>query len=191
MVPPLLKLFFRFQSYGEAVPGEGPIIVAANHASFLDPVVLQAGVSRRLHYLMTSLYYYKPLLNAYSRCMRCIPVMEGSVNREALEKSLEVLHEGRCIGVFPQGEIRPEEDRSHGMRGIALLAARSGAPVLPVRIRGTGRALPRGSRFPKPVKITVHRGRPFFVRLPAARGRSRRDRLAAATASIMDAIARL
>lgn len=188
---PLLKLLFRFRTRGDPTPREGPLIVAANHASFLDPVVLQAGVGRRLHFLMTSLYYFHPLLNRYARAMRCIPVMEGKMNREALASGLEVLAAGRCVGVFPQGEIRPEGDLSGGMRGVALLAARARVPVLPVRIRGTGEALPKGGRVPRLVRITLHRGAPFCVSLTAGHGRAKREVLTAAAEAIMEAIRKL
>ncbi len=189
---PLLKLLCRFKVRGPLPPVSGPLIVAANHESLMDPLVLQAALNRRLHYLMTSVYYFKPSLNFYSRIMRCIPVMEGRFNREALRTATEVLAEGRCIGVFPQGRIRRSGDMESGLRGIALMAVKSGPPVLPVRIRGTGRVLPKGARFIRPAAIEVHRGNPIVFSMPAkARPEGRRGYLETVTKSIMKAIERL
>jgi 1-acyl-sn-glycerol-3-phosphate acyltransferase len=191
-VVPLLKVFFRFKSHGLPIPASGPVIVAANHESLIDPVILQAAVSRRLHYLMSSDFYFKPVMNRYSRIMRCIPVMEERFNREAIRTGIEVLAAGRALGVFPQGMIRPSGDVEAGMRGIAMLAAKSGASVIPVRIRGTGRALPRGARFIRPTRLEVHRGDPVEYQAPSpGSGRSRRGYLVEFTESVMNAIENL
>jgi 1-acyl-sn-glycerol-3-phosphate acyltransferase len=159
----LLKLLFRFRVHGKYSLGQGPLIVAANHESLLDPVVLQAALDRRVHFLMTSDYYFKPVLNRYSRIMRCIPVMEGRFNREAIRSAVAVLAAGRPVAIFPQGEIRNEGDLSSPMRGMALLAAKSNAPVLPVRISGTGKAWPKGARFLRLASIEVRLGRPLTL----------------------------
>lgn len=156
-----LKVAFRLSVQGPALPDNGPLIVAANHESLIDPVVLQIAVKRRLHYLMTSDFYFKPLLKRYVGIMRCIPVMEEQLNREALRAALGVLDAGRPIGIFPQGGLKEAGDFSAAFPGIALLAVKSGAPVVPVRISGTSRAWPRGARFFHPAKIDVRIGPPF------------------------------
>ena len=189
---PLLKVFFRFKVHGPPLPASGPLIVAANHESFMDPVILQLGVNRRLHYLMSSDFYFKPFLNRYSRIMRCIPVMEERFNREAIRSGLEVLADGRPIGIFPQGMIRPSGDVEAGMRGIAMLAAKSEAPIIPVRIRGTGRALPKGARIIRLKRIEIYRGEPLAYQAPSpGSGRSRRSHLAGITDAVMQAIENL
>lgn len=173
-------------------PDCGPFIIAANHASLMDPVVLQAAVKRRLHFLMTSDYYFKPVLNRYARIMRAIPVMEERFNREAIRAALEVLASGRPIGVFPQGELRAEGRIGQGMRGTALLAEKSGAPLYPVKLRGTGRALPVGARFIRPAAVEVQIGRPINVGdLQKETRTSRHGRLQTITAELMERIQRL
>lgn len=187
---PLAKIFFRARFTGPPLPEEGPYIVAANHESFIDPVILQMVTKRRLHYMMISSYYFKPgLLNRYSRIMRCIPVMEGRQNREAIRSALEVLAAGRPVGIFPQGAIRPSGSLREGMLGTALLALKSGVPVFPARIRGTAKILPRGARFLRPGTIEVRLGEavPYQAIDPGAYA-SRHDFLAAVTDSVMAAI---
>lgn len=186
---PFLKLFNRFKVHGPQPPDGGPLMVAANHESLIDPVVLQAAVRRRrLLYMMTSNYYFKPVLNRYSRLMRCIPVMEGKFNREALRGAIDVLNAGMAVGIFPEGAIRTRLAPEAGMRGIAMLASRSGAPVVPARIRGTGIAFPRGARMIKPAAIEVTLGEALDFENAAQSGRAH---LRDITQQIMTAIEKL
>ena len=188
----LLKVLFRLDISGPLPPEEGAVIIAANHESLLDPVVLQAATTRRIHYLMTSDYYFKPVLNRYSRLMRCIPIMEGNLNREALKNSINMLAHGRAVGIFPQGEIRSGGDLGPGMRGIALIALRSKAPVYPVRIRGTARVLPKGGRFPRLAGIKDRFGEELrFLDLDEKASSSRHRLLESITAELMESINRL
>jgi 1-acyl-sn-glycerol-3-phosphate acyltransferase len=189
---PLFRLIFRFKVRGPQPPMEGPLIVAANHASLVDPVMLQVALRRRLHYLMTSDYYFKPFFNRYSRIMRCIPVMEGDFNRQAIQSSLDVLAAGHAIGVFPQGGLNDHVDADSGLRGIGLLIARSKVPVMPVRIRGTARVLPRGASIVRLHSVDVHLGEPrFFHDLERPARASRHHRLERVTRAVMSAIAEL
>jgi 1-acyl-sn-glycerol-3-phosphate acyltransferase len=166
----LLKAFFRFSVSGPQPPAAGPCIIAANHESFLDPVVLQFAVrKRRIHYMMIDTFYYTRTLNLFSNAMRCIPVEEKGLNKESLRLGLEVLEAGRPLGIFPQGGRMDAGDLSGGYQGVAFLARRSGAPVIPARIAGTGRALPAGARFPRPARISVALGAPLDLAAPAGR----------------------
>lgn len=186
----ILKVLCRFKVTGTPPVGEGGLIIASNHNSLIDPVVLQVAVRRRMHYLMTSDYYFVPLLNLYSRIMRCIPVMEERFNREALREAMRVLDHGRTIGIFPQGGLMPEGDFSGGMRGISLLISQSKVPVLPVRISGTAGAFPKGARMIRPKPISVSIGKPV---LPDDLTRpddfpNRREYMDALTIAVMKAI---
>jgi len=187
-----LKLVFRFKVHGQRSLPSGPLIVAANHESLIDPPILQAALKRRVHFLMTSDFYFKPVLNQYSRLMRCIPVMENRFNREAIRAALEVLKAGRVLAIFPQGGIKSDDDLHAAMRGIALLAEKSGAPVLPVRLRGTAKVLPKGSLFIRPAALDVHIGPPIkYTDTCPPDQRSGRRGLENYTRIVMDAIAKL
>ncbi|MBU0754603.1 MAG: 1-acyl-sn-glycerol-3-phosphate acyltransferase [Planctomycetes bacterium] len=187
-----LKIAFRLKVTGETVPPDGPLIVAANHESLLDPIVLQIAIRRRLQFLMTSDYYFKPLLNRYVRMMRCIPVMEEQLNREALRTALKVLAAGRPVGIFPQGGLRKAGDFSTDLRGIGLLADKSRSRILPVRLMGTGRAWPRGARFFHPSRIEVRIGKPFHPEVIADRDAvDRRSFLHRITLEVMRAVEKL
>ncbi|MHC4946601.1 MAG: lysophospholipid acyltransferase family protein [Planctomycetota bacterium] len=187
-----LKVFCRMKVCGEKLPPRGPLIVAANHESLIDPVVLQIALRRRMHYLMTSDFYFKPWMNRYFRVMRCIPVMEERFNREALRSALDVLSAQRPIGIFPQGGLREAGDFSCDNHGIALLAKKSRNPVYPVRIIGTGRVLPRGARILHPSPIEVRVGPPLFPAKDGdVPGNQKRQYLKTVTSRIMNAISKL
>lgn len=159
----LLKCFFAFESSGAPPPDNGPFIIAANHESFLDPIVLQIAVGqrRRLHYMMIDTLYRTRLLNLFSNAMRCIPVRKDGLNKEALSLAREVLRSGQPIGIFPQGGRKDSDDLDGGFQGVAFLARVSRAPVIPARIWNTGQALPRGKRFPRRAPIAVTFGAPI------------------------------
>jgi len=125
----------------------GPVILAANHRSFLDPLVLGASVERRVTYMMTAKYYDLPMLNAFFRMARCIVVDSVTDNTRPLRDSLEVLEAGGVVGIFPEGHISPDGDMRPAEPGMAWLARRSGAPVYPVWIGGTREALAKGDRW--------------------------------------------
>lgn len=155
----VLRVFYGFTARGPQPPDEGPFIIAANHESFLDPVVLQYAVRRRrLHFMMTTLFYHTRLLNRFSCAMRAVPVEEGSPNRRSLRLALEVLDAGRPIAIFPQGGRMDAGDLSGGFKGVAFLIRKAGVPIVPARITGTGKALPRGARFLRPARIGVRLG---------------------------------
>jgi len=183
----LCKLCFRFRVRGEAPPERGPIIAAANHESFLDPLVLQlAMVKHRLRYMVASPFYHHWLLNRFCNAMRCIPVAAEGSKRESLRLALEVLAAGHSIGIFPQGGRMRPGDLAGASGGVAFLARKSGVPVVPARILGAGAALPIGAHFIRPVRVEVVLGRPLRFG-----GAEPRLDLPEITAAIMDSIAQL
>jgi len=157
-----LRLFYRFKVEGSLPPDKGSYIVAANHESLIDPVALQVAVTnRRLHYMMTSVFYFTAALNHFSRAMRCIPVIDGSsTNRDALRLALDVLKAEEVVGIFPEGQRVNGEEQANPFRGVAFIARRAGVPVIPARIRGTGQALPKGAKWFRRSRVTVTIGDP-------------------------------
>ncbi len=181
----LMKTYCRLKSEGPPPPGSGPFIVAANHESFLDPIVLQLTLkTRRVHYMMLASFYYTRLLNGYCNVMRCIPIREDGPNRESLRLALDVLRAGRPIGIFPQGGRMAPGDMTGGMTGVGFLARKAGVPVIPARIDGCSRVLPMGAIFPRPARITVRLGAGLDFS-GAGRGRGNLDEI---TQQIMSAI---
>jgi len=159
-----LKTYCAFRREGPRLP-DGPVIVAANHESFIDPPVLQVAVgARRLRFMMIEDFYYTRLLNRFCNAMRCVAVKTDSTNKTSINLALEVLDAGMPVAIFPQGARMAPGDLSGASKGVAFLARRAKVPVVPVRIRGAAKVLPRGAWFPRPRRITVHIGEPIDFR---------------------------
>jgi len=153
-----LKIYCAFRREGPYLP-EGPFIVAANHESFIDPPILQLAVGRRrVRFLMIESFYYTRLLNRFCNVMRCVAVKTESLNKTTMNLALEILEARLPVAIFPQGARMEPGDLGGASKGVAFLARRAQVPVIPVRIRGTGRVLPKGAWFPRPRRVSVHVG---------------------------------
>ncbi|HEX5009536.1 MAG TPA: lysophospholipid acyltransferase family protein [Planctomycetota bacterium] len=167
---------------------EGPIILAANHRSFIDPLVLGSAVERRVTFMMTARYYDLPMLNWFFRMSRCIVVDdEKPDNRKALRDSLESLEAGQVVAIFPEGHISPDGSLQPAQPGMGWLARKSGAPVYPVWLGGTREVLTKGERRLRPSHVVVRMGAPHR----AADFGDGRDAGSALTEAVMTDIARL
>jgi 1-acyl-sn-glycerol-3-phosphate acyltransferase len=182
---------FRLAVEGlEHLPRRGPYIVAANHHNYLDGVVLGVAVPEPIAFMvMPRVYRATPVHPLFHDLIGSIPVNLEGADVGALRRTLRALEHGRVIGIFPEGPFSLHGRLERGLPGVALLALRSGAPVIPVGIRGTYEAL-RDRRF------YIPRRHPIRVRFGQARcfdavpGHGRLAR-AQATQRIMDDIAAL
>lgn len=145
----------------ERIPLRGRLIVAPNHVSFADPVVLQAFFPRHLTYLMTEVYYGLPFLREFFRFWGVVPLREAGWNRQALRRAEGVLAADRAVAIFPEGAVS-RNGRIHEARpGIAVLARRAGAPILPVGIAGDERLLPPDTWRLHRARIALYVGHPI------------------------------
>lgn len=157
----LLKVFFHIQAQNAGyVPRKGPVIVAANHFSYMDPVALQSMFPRRIAFMMTELYY-EGRGKWLFQLLHCICVKEKGSNSTALKQGMEVLTRNGVLGIFPEGGVSREGRLQEGNPGIGFLAIKSGAPVIPAFISGTYKALPKGAKIPKISRITIIFGKPM------------------------------
>lgn len=157
----LLKVFFHIQVQNAGyVPRKGPLIVAANHFSYMDPVVLQSMFPRRIAFMMTEIYF-EGRGKWLFQLLHCICVKEKGSNRAALKQGMEVLNNNDVLGIFPEGGVSREGCLQEGNPGIGFLAIKSGAPVIPACISGTYQALPKGAKIPKSSRITIIFGKPM------------------------------
>lgn len=164
----IAKVYFRIHIEGrDKVPDEGPVMLVANHGSFLDPVWLGICMKRRVQYIMHSMYYYS-WAHPFFRFMICIPVDEASQIR-ALKEGSKALAQGICIGMFPEGTVTRTGQMGKPKMGAMFLAQRAKATVVPCAIVGNTTAFPRSAKFPKPSKITILVGEPFKISEDASR----------------------
>jgi 1-acyl-sn-glycerol-3-phosphate acyltransferase len=161
---PIVRTLFRLDVTGaEALPASGPLIVAANHHNYLDGVVLAVAMARPIAFLvMPRVWNATPLHPTFHRRIGSIPVNLERPDPGAIKRVLRLLEGGRVVGIFPEGPFSREGRLVGGQPGVALLALRSGAPVVPVAIGGTFEAL-RGRPWhvPRPHPLRVRFGTPM------------------------------
>ena len=186
----LMRLLFRLEAHGtEHVPPRGPVLIVANHSSFLDPPLVGGSAPRPVSFMAKAELFRIPLFGGLIRRLNARPVRRGGADAGALRTALRILQEGGALLMFPEGTRGPEGTLRPAKPGAAMLAILSGARVVPAFIRGSGRAWPRGRRLPRPAKITVT----FGPSQQFARRGPRGDKVDYETVSreMMAAIARL
>jgi len=164
------KLLWRISFEGlENVPTEGPFVLAPIHRSWID-FGLVSGVTRRpMGYMgKESLWKYKPL-GRFITMLGAYPVNRGAPDREALRRTQAILEKGEPLVLFPEGTRRSGPVIDHLSEGAVFVATRAGAPIVPVGIGGSERALPKGKALPRPVKIHLIVGPPIQP-VPVAEG---------------------
>ncbi|MFT4515083.1 MAG: 1-acyl-sn-glycerol-3-phosphate acyltransferase [Planctomycetota bacterium] len=185
----LFGLLFRLRVTG-ASPASGGYVLAANHSSFLDPLILGASLRRRIIYLMTETVWRSAAGGWFYRWNRSIPLSARGGNREALRAAREVLKQKRVVGIFPEGGISRDGKLMLGSPGAIALVLNEGLPIVPVGILGASDVMPAsGGLFFR--RITVCYGEPIQPEEIAALGTDRKTRLREATRLIMQRIADL
>lgn len=194
VVSPPAKLVWRPTIEGaDRVPRRGPVIVASNHLSFVDSVVIPICAPRPVCFLAKDEYFTgQGIKGTFNRwwhtAIGSIPVDRGSARaaQEALDAALATLRAGKAFGIYPEGTRSRDGRLYRGRTGVAWLALTSGAPVVPVGLVGTQDIQPVGSSRPQIRPVTVRFGSPMvFTEQPGVPpGRRRRE----VTDQIMDAI---
>jgi 1-acyl-sn-glycerol-3-phosphate acyltransferase len=198
VLPPALRAIWRPTVRGlEHVPRSGGVILASNHLSFVDSVVIPSVVPRKVVFLAKSDYFtgtgLKGLVSrGFFEGLGMLPVDRDDTKAAiaSLDIALEVLGRGEAFGIYPEGTRSRDGRLYRGRTGVAHLALTAGCPVVPVGLQGTAEIQPVGSNLPRLAKVTVRFGEPIRVAgeydgVPA--GRARRE----LTDRIMTAIAGL
>jgi 1-acyl-sn-glycerol-3-phosphate acyltransferase len=154
--------YFRWHHYNsERVPLSGPIILASNHASFIDPPLVGAPLHRAIGYLARDTLF-KPPLGWLLHRWNAVPVDREGGGASGLRKILEVLESGKGVIIFPEGTRTRDGALQPARAGIGLIVLRTEAPVVPVRVFGTFEAFGRRLSFPRPKPVAVKYGKPLF-----------------------------
>jgi len=142
----------------ENLPLSGAVIIASNHVSNWDPVVVAVALSRPIHYMAkASLFKYK-IADRLFTSVNAFPVRRGIPDRKAIRRALQVLEDGNVLGIFPEGARNTTGDMK-AQAGVAMIALKSGAPIVPVACLGTGHILPCGWFAPLVVRV----GEPIYL----------------------------
>jgi glycerol-3-phosphate dehydrogenase (NAD(P)+) len=157
---PFFLLYFRLERPGrEHIPDRGPVLLAANHRSFLDPFVIGALTRRPVYYMAKRELFERRWQAWLLNSLGAFPVDRGAGDEHAMATARQILERGDCVVIFPEGtRVRPGPlGRPH--RGVGRLALQTGARVLPVAVMGT-EDVRRGWRV-RPRKVTIRCGRPL------------------------------
>jgi 1-acyl-sn-glycerol-3-phosphate acyltransferase len=164
LLTPVLRLTYRIRIEGrEHLPPNGPVILAANHRSFMDSLFLPLVVARRLTFVAKAEYFDSWKTAWFFRAVGQIPIRRegGSASERALASATDVLACGGVFGIYPEGTRTRDGYLHRGHTGVARLALRTGAPIVPVGLIGTDEVQPTHAKLPRPFKrITIRFGEP-------------------------------
>src|SRR5829696_2307807 len=156
------KFYFGWRVYNpERVPVKGPVILASNHASYLDPPLVGAGLRRDINYLARESLFRFPVMGWVLRQWNSVPVDREGGGARGLKAILERLLAGGAIILFPEGTRTRNGALQPARSGIGLTVIKSLAPVVPVRVFGTYEAYGPHVRFPHPKRVMVKYGQPL------------------------------
>ncbi|MFC6326739.1 lysophospholipid acyltransferase family protein [Microbacterium koreense] len=190
VIRPLARLVYRPHIDGKHhVPRTGPVIFASNHLSFIDSIAIPVAAPRPVHFLAKASYFESWSSRQFFTAIGAIPVQRGAGQAalDALDQQRRLLDAGRAVALYPEGTRSLDGRLYKGRTGVAFLALQTGAPVVPVGLRGTDKMMPVGAKAPSlRHRITVSFGAPLDLAHfgPATSGRARR----LATDEIMSAI---
>jgi len=167
---PILTLLFRPKVTGlRNVPQSGPVIIASNHLSFSDSIFMPLVVPRKVTFLAKSEYFTSPGIKGFIKKMTFIALGQVPVDRSggrrseaALLTGLDLLADGACIGIYPEGTRSPDGKLYKGRTGIARMAIESGAAIVPVAMFNTAEIQPTGQVVPKVQRVEMIFGEPLY-----------------------------
>ena len=183
LLPIYFRLLFRAEVEGvENVPKDGPVILAANHMSNWDPPFLACFLPRTVSYMAKQELFKNPIFGAAIRSCYAFPVKRGAADLTAIKTAIQLLKDGHCLALFPEGTRSRTGEVGKAEAGVGLIAARSKAPVIPAAISGTNKIFSGETFFPK---LSVRYGRPVCFEGNA----KNKEELEAFSQSILDEIA--
>lgn len=160
IIMPIAKLFFGFSVKGvENFPKSGAVVVASNHASYLDPVIVGLALPRQIFYLARKSLFKNPWFAALIKYYGAYPLSRSDA--KGMLTALRLLKESKPLLVFPEGTRTLDGKLQPVKTGAAWLAFHGKCPIVPVWIEGSFESYPKGRKFPKTAKITVAIGKPI------------------------------
>ena len=168
----LFRVYFRLYHRGkiynaERLPRDGTVILAGNHMSFLDPPFFGLACEREAFYLARDTLFRNPIAGWVLRSWNCVPINRDRGDIGATRAVLRLLNEGKAVLMFPEGTRSKDGQLQEPHAGVGMIVARAQCKILPMRIFGTERALPRDTSFPHPTQVIIKFGEPFSYSFPA------------------------
>ncbi|MGH9838395.1 MAG: lysophospholipid acyltransferase family protein [Blastocatellia bacterium] len=160
---PVFRVLFSVEHHGvENIPVDGAVIIAGNHPSYLDPLLVGLPIKRTIRFMAWDALFKVPVLGQIIRAIGAFPVdIRKGKGESAFREALRVLNEGDALGIFPEGQRSEQAAMGELRTGVARLAIETGAPIVPVTIGGASRAWPKWRLLPKSAKIVVRYHEPI------------------------------
>jgi len=154
--------FFKVRVFGrENVPRQGPVLLAGNHQSYLDPVLCGMGLARELDYMARDSLFRNKIFGAYISSLNAFPIQRDQADIKAIKQIISRLQDKRAVVLFPEATRTADGRIGKIKSGIELIARRGKATTLPVVIDGAFEAWPRHQKLPAPGTIFVQYGEPI------------------------------
>ncbi|HWP43245.1 MAG TPA: lysophospholipid acyltransferase family protein [Blastocatellia bacterium] len=162
---PIFRILFSIEYRGlENVPESGPVILAGNHPSYLDPVLVGLPIKRVIKFMAWDALFRVPVLGWIIRALGAFPVdIRKGRGEAAFREAVRVLESGYALGIFPEGQRSERGPMGELRTGVARLAIETGAPIVPITIGGASRAWPKWRLLPRPAKIIVRYHSPITL----------------------------
>jgi 1-acyl-sn-glycerol-3-phosphate acyltransferase len=164
LLPPVVNPYLHVQVEGlEHVPDRAPAILAANHLSFIDSIVLPLNVPRPVYFLGKADYWDSWRTRWFFQGTGVVPVHRGGGEKgeDSLRTGVEILRSGELLGIYPEGTRSPDGRLYRGKTGPVRMALEAGVPIVPCGLIGTDQAMPTGNYVPKREPVTVRYGQPL------------------------------
>ena len=156
------NIFWKFRVFGlENLPREGGILLASNHQSVLDPVLVAMVLPREMHFMARRTLFRNPIFRAIIVSYNAFAIERDSADVKGVKEAIRRLESGALLLVFPEGTRTGDGSIGRMKPGIGMLAERAAVPIVPVLIDGAYEVLPKGARFPRPGRISVIFGKPL------------------------------
>jgi glycerol-3-phosphate dehydrogenase (NAD(P)+) len=159
VVQPVFHVYFRMARTGRRHIPDGPVIVAANHRSFLDPFIIGCCIRRPVYFVAKRELFERRLQGWVLNALGAFPVRRGESDEESVRTALELLERGEAVVIFPEGTRIRSGSLGSPKRGVGRLALEGGAPVVPIAVTGTDRT--RRGWLIRPARVSVRCGRPL------------------------------
>ncbi|MEA1965482.1 MAG: lysophospholipid acyltransferase family protein [Candidatus Aerophobetes bacterium] len=159
----IFKAFFGIKIQGEEnIPSVGGVILASNHLSYLDPIVIALLTRRKINFMAKEELFKNSLFSFLIGSLGAFPLKRGGFDGAAYKKALYILREGKVLVLFPEGTRRQKKGEISSLqKGAARIALSAGVPLVPIAIQGTDKVLPRGKKMVRRAKINVRIGELF------------------------------
>jgi 1-acyl-sn-glycerol-3-phosphate acyltransferase len=170
---PVFRVLFSVEHHGlENIPQEGPLIVAGNHPSYLDPVLVGLPIERPIRFMAWDALFRIPIFGQLIRAVGAFPVdIRKGKGESAFREAVRVLNEGHALVIFPEGQRSEQAAMGELRTGVARLAIETGAAIVPTTIGGASRAWPKSKLLPRSAKIVVRYHPPILLEEAERNGR--------------------